>query len=41
MEKKFISRNTNPSLVYIERCRIFIENPPDENWDGVWTMTSK
>ena len=41
MEEKFTSRNTNPSLIYIERCKIFIEDPPDKNWDGVWTMTSK
>ena len=41
MEEKFTSRNTNPSLIYIERCKIFIEDPPGKNWDGVWTMTSK
>jgi adenylate cyclase len=22
-----------PSLTYIDRCNIFIKNPPDENWD--------
>ena len=41
MEEKFTSINTNPSLIYIERCKIFIEDPPGKNWDGVWTMTSK
>ena len=41
IEEKFISRNTNPSMVYIDRCSMFIENPPSEDWDGVWTMTSK
>ncbi|KAB2847045.1 MAG: adenylate/guanylate cyclase domain-containing protein [Melioribacteraceae bacterium] len=30
-----------PSKVYIERCQIYIQNPPDENWDGVFVMTSK
>ena len=41
MEEKFTSRNTNPSLIFIARCKIFMEDPPDKNWDGVWTMTSK
>lgn len=30
-----------PSKVYIERCEIYIQNPPDENWDGVFVMTTK
>lgn len=25
----------------INRCRDFIENPPGEDWDGVYTMTTK
>jgi len=41
LEDMFPGRNTNPSLVYIERCKIFLENPPGENWDGSWTLTSK
>jgi adenylate cyclase len=41
IEEKFISRNTNPSMVYIDRCSMFIDNPPNKDWDGVWTMTSK
>ena len=40
-EEKFESRNTNPSLIYINRCKVFRENPPSSDWDGVWTMTSK
>lgn len=28
-------------LIYRERCAYFIKNPPDENWDGVFTHTSK
>ena len=31
----------NPSKTYIERCKIFIKNPPEENWDWVWTMKTK
>ena len=41
LEDKFESRNTNPSKIYIERCKMFMENPPGKNWDGVWKMTSK
>ena len=41
LEEHFESRNTNPSNIYIERCKMFLNNPPGENWDGVWAMTSK
>ena len=27
--------------VYVPRCQVFIENPPPQPWDGVFTMTSK
>jgi len=27
--------------IYRERCSLFIKNPPDKNWDGVFTHTSK
>ncbi len=30
-----------PSRMYLERCRIFLEEPPDESWDGVWHMKDK
>ena len=30
-----------PSLRYVQRCRQFQENPPGDNWDGVFTMTTK
>ena len=32
---------TNPSEIYIERCNEFKANPPGEDWDGVYTLTSK
>ena len=41
LEDRFESRNTTPSNVYIERCTMFLNNPPDDDWDGVWAMTSK
>ena len=34
-------KKTNPSLVYIERCKAFKENPPPADWDCVYTLTSK
>jgi adenylate cyclase len=30
-----------PSEVYIERCRHFLDEPPEEGWDGVWRMKEK
>ena len=30
-----------PSRMMIGRCREFMENPPDENWNGVFSMVSK
>jgi adenylate cyclase len=30
-----------PSQVYIDRCKILKESPPDSDWQGVWVMKSK
>lgn len=30
-----------PSSVYLDRCKIFLKQPPDSDWDGVWTMKDK
>ncbi|MFQ6114303.1 MAG: hypothetical protein ACE5NG_09485, partial [bacterium] len=30
-----------PSRVYVKRCLDFIEQPPPENWDGVYEFTTK
>lgn len=30
-----------PSKTYLERCEMYIKNPPNDDWDGVWTMDSK
>jgi adenylate cyclase len=30
-----------PCAMYIERARHYIEAPPGEAWDGVWTLTDK
>jgi len=31
----------NPSMILIDRCQIMKENPPGDDWDGVYVMTSK
>jgi len=41
LEDHFTSRNTTPSAVYIKRCIMFKDNPPDKDWGGIWTMLAK
>ncbi len=31
----------NPSMILIDRCLIMQENPPGDDWDGVYVMTTK
>jgi len=30
-----------PSKVYLERCKVYIADPPPEDWDGVFVMKTK
>lgn len=30
-----------PAKLYHERCAALAKNPPPEDWDGVYTMTTK
>lgn len=30
-----------PSLVYVERCRLYADNPPGQGWDGIYVMDEK
>lgn len=30
-----------PSAVYVQRVEAFLLNPPEQNWDGVWRLSSK
>lgn len=41
MEDMFPGRNNNPSSVFLKRCEYMKENPPGDDWDGVWTLTAK
>lgn len=36
-----VNPTDGPSKVYLERCQFYLENPPDENWDGVFVMKTK
>ncbi len=31
----------NPSMILIDRCQVMKDNPPGDDWDGVYVMTSK
>jgi tetratricopeptide (TPR) repeat protein len=30
-----------PSKVYLARCKYYLENPPPEDWDGIFVMQTK
>ncbi|MBV9829927.1 MAG: GAF domain-containing protein [Alphaproteobacteria bacterium] len=30
-----------PSQIFIDRCRFYADNPPPEDWNGVWIMEAK
>lgn len=34
-------KNDPPSVIFAERCSTFIQIPPAEDWDGVWTFEVK
>jgi adenylate cyclase len=36
-----INGNDKLSALYVDRCAHLMEEPPPEEWDGVWTMTRK
>ncbi len=36
-----IDSNDGPSRVYLDRAMQFRENPPPDDWDGVFIMTTK
>jgi len=39
--EKIFNRKDKAITMLIERCNYFSENPPPENWDGVYTRTIK
>ncbi|RMH64738.1 MAG: adenylate/guanylate cyclase domain-containing protein [Calditrichaeota bacterium] len=36
-----IDENDGPSRRYVQRCRMYKQNPPEPGWDGVFVMTTK
>ncbi|MDY7027626.1 MAG: tetratricopeptide repeat protein [Spirochaetota bacterium] len=36
-----IDPEDGPSKVYYARCKHYIDNPPPEDWDGVFVMKTK
>lgn len=36
-----IDKEDGPSKVYYARCKHYMNNPPSDDWDGVFVMTSK
>lgn len=36
-----INANDNVSRIYVDRCKLMIETPPNKNWDAVWVMDTK
>jgi adenylate cyclase len=33
--------HTNPSILFLDRCEVMKENPPSDDWNGVYVMKSK
>ena len=36
-----VDAKDGPSKVYFERCQHYMDNPPPEDWDGVFVMKTK
>jgi adenylate cyclase len=36
-----IAHDDKASALHLERCNYWLQNPPPEDWDGSWQMTSK
>ncbi|UCD56439.1 MAG: adenylate/guanylate cyclase domain-containing protein, partial [Candidatus Hydrogenedentota bacterium] len=36
-----IKPDDGPSLTYVKRCKEYLSAPPPDDWDGVYTMTTK
>ena len=36
-----VDANDGPSKIYYLRCKHYVENPPSEDWDGVFVMKTK
>jgi len=41
LEALKVDPEDGPSKVYYARCKHYLENPPPEDWDGVFIMKTK
>ncbi|MEL6321936.1 MAG: adenylate/guanylate cyclase domain-containing protein, partial [Cyanobacteria bacterium J06626_14] len=38
---KHVDSNDKATKVQLHRCRYWLDHPPEEDWDGVWSLTEK
>ncbi|MEW6497518.1 MAG: adenylate/guanylate cyclase domain-containing protein [Cyanobacteriota bacterium] len=36
-----IDKNDKAATLHLKRCQHFLQEPPPDDWDGVWTLTEK
>jgi adenylate cyclase len=36
-----LAPSDRPSRIFVDRCRYYSENPPPDDWNGVWIMEDK
>ncbi|MEP0854897.1 adenylate/guanylate cyclase domain-containing protein [Trichocoleus sp. DQ-U1] len=36
-----IDKNDKAAALHLKRCQLFLQEPPPDNWDGVFTLTEK
>lgn len=41
LDAEKIAPEDNLVKLYLDRCEVFVNNPPSPTWDGVWTMKEK
>jgi adenylate cyclase len=36
-----IDSHDKAAILHLKRCQHFLQEPPPDDWDGVWTLTEK
>jgi adenylate cyclase len=36
-----LDKSNKAAKLHVERCMLFVQSPPNEDWDGVWKLTDK
>jgi adenylate cyclase len=39
--EELAAKGDGPAGTYVERCKLFVTDPPPDSWDGVWRMKEK